>query len=169
MAWRAVDGYQNYEVSDDGRVRRFVPVERAPAKELRHFDDGKGYRRLVLRKDGRSVSWKVHRLVAMAFVPNPLGLPQVNHKNGQRSDNRRENLEWVTNQGNARHSFDVLGRKGNAQKGEANGLSKLTDSIVRRMRAMRGSGMTFKSIGLAAGVSKQHAHAVCIGKAWRHT
>lgn len=166
--WLAVPDFADYEVSDGGRVRRVVAKERAPAKVLRQFDDGYGYRRLVLRRDGRSVSIKAHRLVALAFIRNPNALPQVNHKNGVRSDNRVENLEWVTNQGNARHAIDVLDHRPTVQRGESNGCAKVTADTVQEMRAMRSGGMTFKAIGERVGITKQGAWAACTGKNWGH-
>lgn len=64
-----------------------------------------GYIRIVLTKDNKSNEYLLHRLVAKQFIPNPKNLPQVNHKNGIKSDNRVENLEWVTAKENKQHAF----------------------------------------------------------------
>ena len=100
------DIYDGYQVSNIGRVRSLKRNKLLTARE--HH---KGYLHIHLRVNGRDVMPKVHRLVAEAFIDNPDNLPQVNHINGNKQDNRVENLEWCTNQQNVKHSYDALGRK----------------------------------------------------------
>lgn len=68
----------------------------------------RGYKRIHIRDNGVLRNVAVHRLVAEAYIPNPDNLPQVNHLNGIKTDNRPENLEWCTNEQNLRHRDEVL-------------------------------------------------------------
>lgn len=77
---------------------------------LRTKIDKGGYKRLQLYVDGRPRWVLAHRLVAQTFIPNPNGKPQVNHKNGDKTDNRVENLEWATASENELHRYRVLGQ-----------------------------------------------------------
>ena len=90
--WKDAPGFPGYQVSNAGRVRSFDRVL-VP-------DSVKGYVRVRLYRNGRVSRIYIHRLVAMAFVPNPDGLPQINHKNEIKTDNRPDNLEWCTAQYN---------------------------------------------------------------------
>ena len=65
----------------------------------------------MLQKNGKRRTFRLHRLVADAFISNPEGKSQVNHKNGNKQDNRAENLEWATVSENMKHKFSVLGWK----------------------------------------------------------
>lgn len=95
----------NVSVFSDGSVW----VHRGPRNKRRFGDlSDKGYRRIQIRDNGVSRTVFVHRLVAEAFVPNPHGKPDINHINGNKSDNRPENLEWCTNEENLRHRYDIL-------------------------------------------------------------
>lgn len=98
-----------YAVSNYGRVISFYfkDLYRFRVMTLR---DSAGYLRAHLHVDGKSKLISVHRLVAMAFIPNPGNLPEVNHKDGDKHNNHVGNLEWVSKSQNKRHSIDVLKR-----------------------------------------------------------
>ena len=100
-----------YQVSNLGSVRRIKRYKAEPGI-LRFAKTGIGYLRVCLSKDCKTKSFLVHRLVAIAFVPNPDALPYINHKNEIKTDNRAENLEWCTqkynnNYGTARFRSSV--------------------------------------------------------------
>lgn len=101
--WKVVEGTKGMiEVSSDGRVRSLL---RGTPYILKTQKDSKGYHRLRVTIEREKKSFKLHRIVAQAFVPNPEGLPQVNHIDGNKSNNTVSNLEWVTNQQNVIHAF----------------------------------------------------------------
>lgn len=107
--WKDIEGYGGvYQISSAGRVRsrdRRVYTYMKPGRYMKQNKSTCGYLYVSLAKaDGtRSKHSYVHRLVAEAFIPNPDGLTQVNHKNSDKTDNRVENLEWVTPQENILH------------------------------------------------------------------
>ena len=86
-------GYPNYSVTDDGRVFSLNYHKEGYKKEL---NPGicQGYYRIVLYRDGESKTYTIHRLVALAFIPNPDNLPIINHKDENTSNNNVGNLEW---------------------------------------------------------------------------
>lgn len=85
-----IQGYElQYLVSDKGRIKN-----RKTDKLLKISTSKEGYARITLSKNGNKKTFAVHRLVAMCFLPNQDGLPEVNHKNEKRLDNRVSNLEW---------------------------------------------------------------------------
>lgn len=114
--WKDVKGYEGiYEVSNHGRVKtkkgktthsvlhgKRVWEERI----LKQKTDKRGYKRVALWKEKKTKTLLVHRLVADAFIENPNDEPLVNHKDGNPSNNKRENLEWCDSKHNVNHAFD---------------------------------------------------------------
>lgn len=102
--WKPIKNYEGlYEVSNLGRIKSLGKKLYNINKNAYNFyqyeciispSTNKGYLQVNLSKNGISKCFKVHRLVAIAFIPNPKKYPQINHKNEIRNDNRVENLEW---------------------------------------------------------------------------
>lgn len=92
-----------YSASDNGRI--FSHHKNDFLMEAKHKDVQ--YFHVSLWKENQGKSFYVHRLIAQAFIPNPLGLPEVNHKNGIRGDNLPSNLEWMTSFENKVHAIET--------------------------------------------------------------
>lgn len=103
--WKVIAGFPNYCVSDDGQVRN-----RNTRKTLVAYPDSNGYLSVRLCRDGEQATRRVHRLVAEAFIPNPRDLHEVNHKDGNKANNHKFNLERCTRSNNMLHSYRVLGQ-----------------------------------------------------------
>lgn len=102
--WKEVfDG--KYQVSNKGRVKSMNYKCTGKVRILKMTKDHKGYNRLTMRVNGKPKTIKAHRLVAQAFIPNPENKPQVNHMDGNKTNNLVQNLEWVTNYENAQHAL----------------------------------------------------------------
>ena len=96
--FRDIPDYEGmYEVSNLGRVRR-------DGKILKPFKNKKGYLLVSLFKNGTKKNARIHRLVAQSFIPNPQNLPQINHKDEDKTNNAVENLEWCTCEYNINYS-----------------------------------------------------------------
>ena len=102
QVWKDIKNYEGlYEVSNYGNVRS---LKYGKIKYLKPADDGNGYYFVNLSKNGIVKNFKIHRLVANAFIPNPNNLPQINHKDEDKTNNKANNLEWCNNRYNTRYS-----------------------------------------------------------------
>jgi hypothetical protein len=112
--WKPIKGFEGlYEVSSLGNVRALAKSRRRDYPELMMKPEimRLGYHRVQLSRFGETRKVLIHRLVAEAFMPCGQDGFEINHKNGNKSDNRVENLEWVTKSENVNHSYKVIGRK----------------------------------------------------------
>lgn len=169
---RPIPGFEGrYEAASDGSiysVRRVFIHESGyeqiiPEKQMTTQLTETGYYRVALTTNGRSKSYRAHRLVAAAFLPNPENLPEVNHLNADRTDNRVSNLEWCTKEQNRQHAVrlrceGVLGPRSASRKLNPEG-------VTHARRAFR-DGAAYKQIADAYGVSVETIRDAIRGKTW---
>ena len=109
--WKDVVGYENlYQVSNLGNVKRVGSFRGVNKKYINTYltpkDNGKGYLRIKLSKDGKGKMFMLHRLISIAFIDNPNNYNVVNHKDSNKLNNNIDNLEWCTQSYNVIHSVN---------------------------------------------------------------
>lgn len=151
--WKDIQGFEGfYQASNLGRIKsleRIVPHTRGNCptvtvqeKILSIYVAKNGYSRVCLHKGGRGNGkvYRVHRLVANAFIPNPENKPDINHKNAIKHDNRLENIEWSTEKENINHAFANGLHKSRANF--ANSNCKVTKQQVIEIKKLLELGYT---------------------------
>jgi hypothetical protein len=161
--WKDVVGYEGlYKVSDDGNI--YSARRKGTRGGVLKCGDIKEYYRVSLHRDGERNIELVHRVVAIAFIPNDNNFPQINHKNGNKKDNRVSNLEWSSSRENILHAYRNKLHPG--QRGELNGNAKLTIKEVDEIRKLYNEGHLQKSIAKAYGVTQVTVSDVITHKRW---
>lgn len=157
--WKEIEGYNGvYLVSDTGIVKsidHYLPGRRGSGKQngriLKQHKCVKGYLRVSLSLNKVRFATGAHRLVAKAFIPNPLNLPQVNHNDGIKTNNNKDNLEWCDNQYNQIHA--VKNGLTNPNKCEKHHMSKLSNDSVSKARQMHSKGIRNIELSRIFGIS----------------
>jgi hypothetical protein len=163
--WKKIQGFENYSVSDMGRVRRDTPgINTYAGRILKLSKIGKGYSGVGL---ARKKTYYVHIFVAKAFIPNPENKPEVNHKNGIKSDNRVENLEWVTKSENCQHAhstglYSEEGKSKMSRQGQEawnKNQTKVSKEQIREMvKIYEAETISYKNLGKLFGISAFTTH-----------
>lgn len=171
--WRTIEGFERYEVSNLGRVR-FAATQHVRILHANY----RGYFQVsmipgppaprVIGVRTRPLTRKVHRLVALAFVPNPNGLPEVNHLDLDKQNNVAPNLEWVSSRQNMAHSI-VAGRQ--TALTNPNKRYKFTPEMIAEIRAAyvkRGNGQSGNGAELRAkyGLGQTTFWRIVSGRSW---
>ena len=132
--WKIITGYENYEVSSLGNVRRSVTANYPAGRHLKPDVSPAGYCRVALSKDGKAKRFLVHRLVATAFHGDPPRAHfHASHLNGDPGDNRAVNLSWKSPSDN---NLDKRAH-GSIQRGERTGKNKLLEDDVLEIQRLR--------------------------------
>jgi hypothetical protein len=152
--WKKIEDYSKYSVSSHGRIRN------DETGKLIAIHYRKDYARVSIYSDeGPRKTHSLHLIVAYHFVENPEGLDEVNHKNGVKSDNYYENLEWVTHSENMTHAHQTGLRRRTA--GEENPFNKLEESTVHKICELFQNGRRIFQVRKE--LNLEHLSHACIG------
>lgn len=186
--WKSIPNYERYyEASNLGKIRsldREIPskkigytVLKVKGRVLKPSLDKDGYKRVVLCKDTIKQYCRVNVLVGLTFIPNPNNLPQVNHINNIRIDNRIENLEWGNHQTNNFHrhktwnhvisNYNPSGRNITIAMSLAKATKLNPENVIKIRELYKTGKYTQKEIGNIFGITKKHVYLVVNNKIWR--
>jgi len=160
--WKDIPDYdRKYQASTLGRVKSSMPHNGTLERILRQHTTKKGYLGCGLYKDRKRTSFQVHRIIAYTYHPNPLNLPEVNHKKGIKIDNRPCAIEWSTHGDNISHAVE----NSLIQKGEKCHGVKLTEKEVLEIRA---SNHDAKFLSIKYNISKNTIWQIRRKAIWTH-
>jgi hypothetical protein len=163
--WKDITGFEGrYQISSLGKVKSLAKnvvtyrggVLRYPDRILKPSKSPTGYLVVALYNNGQRKDIHVHKLVALAFVVNTNSKPQVNHIDGNKSNNHADNLEWVTSSENHRHAFKLGLRK--PIRGEKHGACKLSNQDVVEIIKLVELGKSKSEIAKQFSIHFQHVY-----------
>jgi len=172
--WKDIEGYEgSYQVSNLGRVKSLNRVVKSFGETTRKHNGrimtptirSGGYFNLFLCRKSVCKIYKVHRIVAKAFCEGYKEELQVNHIDGDKLNNRSDNLEWCTAKQNSIHAFATGLNKG--KKGEEHGNNRLTELEVRKIKANEDK-LTVRKLAKKFNVSEGAVNGILRGTSWRH-
>lgn len=177
--WKDIKGYEGlYQVSSTGKVKSFdriieqigkggLPFKRIYKGKTLGTKYSNGYFMVTLVKDRKSTPISIHRLVCLSFLPNAESFPQVNHKNGIKTDNRIENLEWCTPTFNNKHAHSTGLNKSGYKNGELHKNAKLKNMEVRKIKMGLACGIATRELASLFSVSVPTISMISKGNSWK--
>lgn len=159
IEFRDIEGVDGpFEISNAGLIRN-----KNNGYIYKTAISGWGYHYKTFQKKYGKTYVYIHKAIATAFIPNPENKPQVNHIDGDKNNNRVENLEWVTTKENIRHAFRTGLSKPNVKCGESHWACKITDAQVEEIKELRATGLTYKKIAEVYGCHLSNIAYICNG------
>lgn len=162
--WKNITGFPNHYINIKGEVLSYELSSKG--KYLKGCVDRRGYVRFKLGHKGYVKTKKGHRLVAEAFIENPENLPQVNHIDGDKTNNGVENLEWCDNAENMKHAVDSNLIKNKLEK---HVHAKLKNKDILAIREMYKEGNSQTDISKIFGVDPSSISKIVNNKSWKFT
>ena len=157
--WKDIVGYEGiYEVSNLGRVKR---IKGGQNRIMLNSKFKSGYLRTCLTFNSIEKTFRIHRLVATAFIPNPENKPFINHIDNNISNNNVSNLEWCTSQENRNHCV----KQNRQASGSSNGNSKLKENDILNIR---NSSFSVKTLSIIYKVTDVNIYDILNRKTWKH-
>ncbi len=159
--WYNISGFPEYEITKNGKIRH------KKFKKLKSiYINDSGYKMVSINRNAKSSPQRVHRLLALTFIPNLNKMPHINHKDGDKYNNDLSNLEWTNILLNNQHGF----KKGLINNtGENNGMSRLKENEVKSIKKILSEGgLSQYKISKIYNVSRSCISGIKLGRLWRH-
>ncbi len=162
--FKEISGYEKYLISSWGKVISIDYRRSGKRKELAYQIERGGYVAVTVCKNGIVRTFKVHRLVGIHFIPNPLNLPEINHKFGDKENNYYKDLEWSSSSDNSFHAYRIGLKK--PMSGSRNGMAKLSETTVGEIRLLFRNGTKISDLSRKYNVSWKAIANTVKQKSW---
>lgn len=162
MNWKQIESF-NYEINELGQVRN------TKRNKILSANNSGEYSSVNLSVNGKIKTRRIHRLLAIAFIPNPLNLPCINHKDGNKYNNALNNLEWCTQKHNLEHALKTGLRNSSKGTSRPAGNVKLTEIEVLEIRKLKETtNLSYLDISKKYNVGKKCIGDIITRRNWKN-
>lgn len=165
--WKDIQGYEGiYQISNFGRVKS---LKFGKEKILKTPTNTHNYPSIYLKENGKKKALRVHRLVAQNFLVNDNNYPDVNHIDGNKTNNKIENLEWCNRSQNEFHAYKIGLKNNNHKKGEKSHRTNLTNNDAKLIYKLRNEyKMKGKTLAWLFNVHIVTIYEIATKRGWKH-